>query len=162
MSEATVSQEAIVNLCIRLSKAQACSKEELKGHSNALRNLAKMFKFQYELALKANNSEGIKVLRGQVMKEPGEIFVDIYKDFEEAVGLRSPKPVTTVLAPKSQLTLEDIKAEIESLKQGLEAIMAVLAEERKPKAEKKAKAGKTAKADKKAKAEVVTFADIVF
>lgn len=161
MSTITVSQSKVVNICSRLAKAQACSQDQLKGHSGALRRLADEFEIQYNLAKTANDLESIKVLQGQVKKDPGEIFPRIYADFQRAVGLLESKPEAKVLAPKSQLTLEDIKAEIESLKQGLEAIMAVLAEERKPKAEK-AKAGKTAKADKKAKAEVVTFADIVF
>lgn len=89
MSEATitVSQPKVINICSRLDKAQKCSATELKGHANALENLAKEFEIQYTLAVEAQDQESIKVLQGQVAKDKGMIYESYYKLFREAVGL---------------------------------------------------------------------------
>jgi hypothetical protein len=94
MSEATVtvSQPKVVNICSRLAKAQACSATELKGHANALENLAKEFEIQYSLAVEARDEESIKVLQGQVAKDQGQIYESYYKLFRQAVGMGEPMP----------------------------------------------------------------------
>jgi hypothetical protein len=100
MSEATitVSQPKVINICTRLAKAQACSATELKGHANALENLAKEFEIQYTLAVEARDEESIKVLQGQVAKDQGQIYESYYKLFRQAVGMGEPTPEPKVEA----------------------------------------------------------------
>ena len=94
-----------------LGGVQRASAEELKGTAAALRELASLVRSEY--ARLVNYPEQQKVLRDQVLKGRGNVFLTYWNLIREAVEL--PKETKTSILEK----LGKLEREVEALKQKL-------------------------------------------